>query len=199
MINENLYERDIRLLEREVLPKYESPVVFYGSSSIRLWKTLSEDFPEYDVINLGFGGSTLDLCIYYFDRLIKPLRIKSFVFYAGDNDIGEGREADEVIETFKIFYQKFREHFPDVRFTYLSIKPSESRMHRLECIVDVNRSIKEFLSQERNCYFLNVFDEMLDENMKVRKDLYTLDKLHMNSNGYRLWKKIIECHSDKIF
>lgn len=199
MINKGLYERDVRILERKILQKYDSPVVFYGSSSVRLWKTLDEDFPEQNIINLGFGGSTLKYCIYYFDRLLKPLNIKSFVFYAGDNDIGEGREYGEIVDLFKKFYKKFRQHFPDVKFTFLSIKPSESRMNRIQCIIDVNRSIKEFLSSEPNCFFLNVFDEMLDQNMKVRKELFTLDKLHMNSNGYRLWKKMIECHSDNIF
>src|SRR5688572_19564376 len=32
-------------------------VLFVGSSSIRLWKTLAEDFPRLPVINRGFGGS----------------------------------------------------------------------------------------------------------------------------------------------
>src|SRR5208337_3077981 len=35
------------------------PVAFYGSSSIRLWETLQEDFPGIGVVNLGFGGSSL--------------------------------------------------------------------------------------------------------------------------------------------
>lgn len=199
MINKNLYERDVRLLEREVLPKYDKPVVFYGSSSIRLWKSLDEDFPEQNIINLGFGGSTLDLCTYYFDRLIKPLNIKSFVFYAGDNDIGNGKQFDEIVKSFKTFYKKFRENFPNTNFTYLSIKPSESRMHSFESIIAVNKAITEILSVEPKTFFLNVFDEMLDENMEVRKELFTLDKLHMNSNGYSLWKKMVNCHSDKIF
>src|SRR5438045_3366063 len=29
------------------------PIVFYGSSSIRRWKSLSQDFPGYSVLNCG--------------------------------------------------------------------------------------------------------------------------------------------------
>ena len=34
-------------------------LLFVGSSSIRLWKTLAQDFPEHPVINRGFGGSQI--------------------------------------------------------------------------------------------------------------------------------------------
>jgi hypothetical protein len=35
------------------------PVVFYGSSTIRLWKGMKNDFNELNVINLGFGGALI--------------------------------------------------------------------------------------------------------------------------------------------
>jgi hypothetical protein len=34
-------------------------VLFIGSSSIRAWSTLAEDFPGVPVINRGFGGSAI--------------------------------------------------------------------------------------------------------------------------------------------
>src|SRR2546430_14828430 len=37
-------------------PPPHGAVLFIGSSSIRPWKTLAEDFQEYKVINRGFGG-----------------------------------------------------------------------------------------------------------------------------------------------
>ena len=40
--------------------KMEAPIIFYGSSTIRLWKSLNEDFKDVDVINLGFGGAYID-------------------------------------------------------------------------------------------------------------------------------------------
>jgi hypothetical protein len=34
-------------------------LLFIGSSTIRLWKTLAQDFPEQRVINRGSGGSEI--------------------------------------------------------------------------------------------------------------------------------------------
>lgn len=45
-------------------------------------------------------------------------------------------------------------------------------------------------------HFINVFDQMLDEQNKPMKELYQPDGLHMSSKGYELWKQII--HSDKF-
>jgi hypothetical protein len=39
-------------------------VLFIGSSSIRAWSTLPEDFPSVPVINRGFGGSTMAASTY---------------------------------------------------------------------------------------------------------------------------------------
>ena len=47
--------------------------MFYGSSSIRLWDTLAEDI-DPGVVNLGFGGSTLQACDYFFERLVRPCK-----------------------------------------------------------------------------------------------------------------------------
>jgi len=41
------YEEEVEHLEKEGLKAgYDSEIIFYGSSSIRLWKTLSNDFPK---------------------------------------------------------------------------------------------------------------------------------------------------------
>ena len=68
------YEDEVRLLEQRIqsLPPADDRVVFYGSSSIRLWTTLANDFPDVNTLNLGFGGSTLASCTWFFERLIVP-------------------------------------------------------------------------------------------------------------------------------
>src|SRR2546425_5649528 len=48
-------------------PPPKAPVVFVGSSSIRLWKTLAQDFPKHHVLNRGFGGSEISDSAYYAD------------------------------------------------------------------------------------------------------------------------------------
>ena len=199
VIDEYLYEESVKILERERVGKKENPVVFYGSSSIRLWKTLQEDFSEQDILNLAFGGATIDYCSYYFDRLIKPNNIKSFVFYAGDNDIGNGKSPIQVLDSFLLLYNKFRKSFPDTKFTFVSIKPSVERSKFIKRTESANKLIKEFLSNEPNTFYLNIFDHMLNGNTQANKELFTEDELHLNEKGYDLWKKIFRENLDEIF
>src|SRR3546814_9950409 len=37
-------------------PPPAHPVVFTGSSSVRMWTSLAADFPRHPVLNRGFGG-----------------------------------------------------------------------------------------------------------------------------------------------
>ena len=198
-IDKNLFEQDIRILERRYVGKLEKPTVFYGSSTFRLWNGLRKDFPQDSILNLGFGGARIDYCRYYFDRLIKPNKIKSMIFYAGDNDIGDGRIPKQVLNSFVAFYNKFREFYPQIKFTFVSIKPSPVRIHFLERITASNDLIKQFLAREPNTFYLNIFDDMLDKYGNIREELFTEDRLHMNRKGYSVWKKVFLENRDEIF
>ncbi len=197
-IDELMFEGNVKLLERRRVGTKKYPVVFYGSSSLRLWETLEQDLPGHDILNLAFGGSTIDYCSYYFDRLIKPNNIKSFVFYAGDNDVGQGKSATQVFDSFLIFYNKFRESFPYTKFTFVSIKPSIERAKFINRIQKANKLIKEFLEKEPNTFYLNVHDQMLNGDKLAKPELYTEDELHMSEKGYELWKEIFHEHIDEI-
>ena len=72
-------------------PPPESCYLFIGSSSMRMWKSLQEDFPGYPVINRGFGGSHFSDAIYYFNDLILAYNPKKIIIYEGDNDIASDK------------------------------------------------------------------------------------------------------------
>ncbi len=78
------YETEVQALEEASIANPPPPgnVIFYGSSSIRLWSSLATDFNDVEVINLGFGGSTLAACAWFFERLVPPRQPRSIVFYA---------------------------------------------------------------------------------------------------------------------
>jgi len=168
-------------------------VVFYGSSSLRLWESLSTDFPELDCLNIAFGGSTIKDCLDYYDVLLKRTNPVHIFFYAGDNDIGQNASSEETINRFKELYFKIRKDFKEVSFTFLSIKPSPQRIAFLNSIQEVNQEIKSFLSTEDKAQYLDVFSSMI-VNKEIDKTLFIEDELHMNKKGYDLWKMIIRPH-----
>ena len=199
VIDKNLFEKDIRVLERQIKNSPERKYIFYGSSTIRLWKGIKKDLEGYDILNLGFGGSRIDYCRHYFERLFEQKSLSSLVFYAGDNDIGDGKVPKQILNSFVAFYYKFREKYPASKFTFVSIKPSPARYSYLERIKTSNSLIKLFLSNEPNTFYLDVFTEMLDSKGNVRKELFTLDQLHMSRKGYVLWKEVFLKNKKNIF
>ena len=78
-------------------PPARHGVLFIGSSSIRFWESLAQDFPGIPVINRGFGGSALPDSTYYADRIVWPYKPNLIVMYAGDNDINDGATPEQVI------------------------------------------------------------------------------------------------------
>src|SRR6202044_813897 len=53
-------------------PPPKNAILFIGSSTLRKWTTLAEDFPGRSVFNRGFGGSQMSDAVYYFDRIVAP-------------------------------------------------------------------------------------------------------------------------------
>lgn len=182
------YQEELDRLTKEKNDCNHTPeTVFYGSSSFRLWNEIESLYQEYKPINLGFGGSTLAACSWFFKKNFEGLNPKSIVFYAGDNDLGDGRHPEEVVLFFKTLVSQIRESYGNIPVTFVSIKPSPNRWYLEGSIKYTNRNIKEYTETEENLYFVNIFDSMLDSSGKPNQNLFIEDGLHMNSSGYKIW------------
>lgn len=195
------YEEEVHGLElarEKNLPIYE-PVVFYGSSSIRLWDTLVQDFAGERVVNLGFGGSTMEACAYFFERLVVPYNPRSLVLYAGDNDLGDGKSPERVERTYQMLSDKVQRFLGPIPFAYLSIKDSPARHYLAESIVRTNSLIKqEHLSRPGRIY-IDVFSRMRTADGEPRPELYQPDGLHLSPEGYTIWRQALCEHYQSLF
>lgn len=196
LIDINQFEHEIKALERKILDHkdQEQLVVFYGSSSIRLWDTLSDDLYPLNTLNLGFGGSSFSWCIYYFDRLFSKLNPSHLVIYVGDNDLGKGIPPDKVLKKFRVLARLIRTAFPEIPVDFITIKPSPERTYLQQEIKVTNNLIRKELMGMNKARLINIFDSMLDENGAARPELYQQDQLHMNEKGYRIWKGVVRKH-----
>jgi lysophospholipase L1-like esterase len=195
------YEPEVRAIEHahltHALPPH--PAVFYGSSSIRLWTTLAKDLGNTCVVNRGFGGSTLEACVWFFERLVPPLRPVSLVVYAGDNDLGDGRTPRQVAGWFKALAGKVDRDLGPVPFGFISIKPSPARVDLIERFAEANDAIRRAIDRHPTAFYIDVFTPMLDPNRRPRPELFLADGLHLSRAGYRLWSTILRQHRDQMF
>lgn len=168
-------------------------VLFVGSSSFRLWSNLQDDFKGYQVINRGFGGSSLPDVIRYTDDIIIPYQPKQIVIYAGENDIASDTvDSKMVAERFKTLFNLIRQKLPAVPIVFVSMKPSPSREKYMPVIKQANQIIKNFLWQQGNSIYVDVYSRMLDGNGKPRPELFREDMLHMKPEGYKIWQESLQ-------
>ncbi len=188
----NQWEKDIRSFEEwDSKNTFASnAVLFVGSSSIRLWATC-ECFPEFAVINRGFGGSQISDVNYFAHRIVLPYKPKVIVFYAGDNDIAEGKSPKRVFDDFRKFVKFIHKHLPETRIIFISIKPSPSRWSFWPIAKKANLMVKELSDKEERVTFADVGKVLLDRDGKPNTKLYVDDKLHLNSKGYEAWTKLL--------
>ncbi len=186
------YEPDVKEVEFRKEQVVDPKMLFYGSSSIRLWDTLYTDFEAFKPLNMGFGGSTLASCIVYFERLMEDLNPDIILIYAGDNDLGDGRHPEEVFIFFKQMVSDVRKRFGNIPLLYVSIKPSIRRFNIIEQIRFTNKIIaSEIEKMDDNVFFVDVFNKMLDSNRFPDRSLFQPEGLHLNEKGYFIWKEVI--------
>jgi lysophospholipase L1-like esterase len=165
-------------------------IVFLGSSSVRKWVNAEANFKEYNVINRGFGGSTLAQAADYVNYLVFPYEPRQVVIYSGENDIAIDKiDAEATLDRLKNLVSKIRDSLPNVPIVFLSIKESPSRTAFREVVLQANSLIKDYLSKLPNARYLDVNAKMLDANGATRPELFQDDMLHMKPEGYVIWER----------
>ncbi len=172
-------------------PPAPGGIVFVGSSTIRMWTTLAEDFAGLAVLNRGFGGSTFPDALHYLQRTVVRYHPHTVVVYEGDNDLASGRTPQQVADDYRAFVRGVRDSLPNARIVFLSIKPSPSRWKLESQRREANRLVRAIVSMDSNQTFVDVGAPMLDASGRPRPELFRADSLHMTPGGYVLWRSTV--------
>jgi len=165
-------------------------VLFVGSSSIRLWRT-HECFPEFPVLNRGFGGSQISEVNYYAGRIVLPYEPKVIVFYAGDNDIAAGKSARQVLDDYKAFTELVHAKLPQTRIIFVCIKPSRSRWTLWPVMSEANAMVRELCGKDSRLFYFDAASPLLDSEGLPKVEFFLSDKLHLNGRGYEVWTRLL--------
>lgn len=192
MINDaKIFEREVLEIEQKSKQKENIDVLFYGSSSIRLWHTLKDDFKDFNVLNHGFGGSKINDTIYYYDRLVKAYHPKVVVCFVGSNDMDRSqKKIFHVLRVFRHFKKLYHLHQKvlNVPMIYILITPTPRRMDMLDHIKQFNEKVKQFANNHKDLHVLDLTDAFIEQGQPIEK-LFVSDGLHMSHDGYDIWRK----------
>jgi hypothetical protein len=201
-VETDVWEKDIRKFEHldsvETYPA--NAVLFAGSSSIRLWATLTDDMAPYPVIQRGYGGARLSDFSFFAGRIIYPHPCRAIVLFVA-NDI-TGSEADktpeQVCDLFLNVLSTIRTKFPDTPVFWISITPTGSRWKVWPQIEKANMLIEKACKKQKDTYFINTKDVFLNSTGLPKEELFRPDRLHLNEEGYKLWTSVIRKELGKV-
>lgn len=193
-LERRLWEVAVRRFERtDAVTQYPADsVLFYGSSSIRLWKTIAEDMAPRPVIQRGYGGARLSDAVNFVDRVVTPHQFSALVIFIA-NDI-DGRpnqpSPQRVGELFGELLAKVRTHHPHEPVFWVEVTATPSRLDLWPMVQEASELIRRQCDADPNTHFVTTSDVFLAGG-EPDESLYRSDRLHLSAAGYAVWSGII--------
>ena len=179
--------------EKEEYP--EGQIVFYGSSSFTRWSSKYGFMPLRQAllgksgaeccVNRGFGSSCSEHQLYYYPRMIRPLKPKVLVYTCYGNGGSFGYSLEEIWEIAQRVITYALTDFPGIHI-YLcgpgnTKRQTEADLEKKRRFAEME---KEFAEKTENVFFLDLLNY---EPIRSRKDIYVEDGVHFNAEGYQLF------------
>jgi lysophospholipase L1-like esterase len=166
------------------------PIVFIGSSSINFWRT-AFDFPQFLVINRGFGGSQASDATFWVHQGVLKYDPSVVVYYEGDNDTSVGKKAPQIFEDMREFAEAVQRVSPRTHIVYLSVKPGPARWDVWGEAQATNALLEEFAAGRDNVHYVDVGSAMIGPDGQPIPELFVRDGIHMTPAGYEVWTRIL--------
>ena len=188
-------DNDVEALrERAKTEEKECDVLFFGSSSIRLWKTLEEDMAPLKVVNRGYGGAMMRDVHYNYHTVLADYNPRAFAFYC-DNDLG-GFPCDlhptELFDLYRLLAERLQSDYPNRPIFFLSIKFNECRAAKREQHRLFNAIMADWAAHTEGVTFVDVNTPILNADGTVNNAYFEQDLLHVNREGYRVWTSVLK-------
>lgn len=171
--------------DAEAMPP-SGAILFVGSSSIRFWDTLAEDMAPLPTVRRGFGGAHMSHLLHNFDRIVAPYAPRAVVVYVGENDIAAGKRVDRVLHEFETFLGRVREALPGADVWIMSVKPSKLRWSSWPAMERANERLAERAAGDPRVFYVATGETLLGADGEP-DDVYVIDRLHLDGEGYRRW------------
>lgn len=184
------FAKDIAAFAKETPEK--GGIVFTGSSSIRRWKTLKEDFPGLPVLNRGFGGSVANDLVVYADTVVLRHEPKILVVYTGSNDINAKLTVDETLADYTKFLDLVHEKLPATKVIINSVKIAQKRVDQIPQVHALNAKLEAWAKGKDWVRYLATSDYLADEKGQPIRKYYVEDLLHLSPEGYAKWTAILD-------
>jgi len=176
----------------EILPDDEGEIIFLGNS-ITEYCQWNELFGNPKVKNRGIGGDVTVGVIGRLDEVVSSRPSKIFLMI-GINDISTGYKAPRIAENIEKIVELIGQKSPKTLIYLQSVLPVNYKLFGNKIdnkeVMKLNELIQD-IANKRNLTYIDLFSNMKSSDNQLNED-YTYDGLHLNGNGYLIWKEIIK-------
>ena len=205
---------DLKSLENSIIAYEQEPIVkgkilFYGHSLFTRWgspkwgyRRMDEDIRMKDgslaVVNHGFGTSTSEEQLYFYDRMVRPWEPRALVLSTLGNDGMYGYSPEQTMTNVAKILHWARTDFPGIKL--FLIEPHPNPKGKETTLPDKWNNGHDDTKVIRLWNQPELFEtpEDVGDFHKVREDIFVADKVHPNQEGYDIFGKIFREALDEL-
>lgn len=172
----------------------QETILCMGSSSFRLWDSISEDMTPYKVVRRAYGGAKFcDLAIHA-PKLVEGLQFRAAMIFVANDIVGKenDKSPEEVARLAKIVIEAVRAENAAAPVFLIAITPSPSRFPSWPTISMANQTLEKLCSPESKIFFVATQTKYLDSQGEPVPELFVKDMLHQNKVGYAIWSSLLK-------
>ena len=169
----------------------ENEIIFLGNS-LTEGAEWDELFNNSNILNRGIGGDDTDGILERLDEIIERKPAKIFLM-VGTNDLANGKSVEYIAENYRKIIERITTGIPGTELYIQSELPTDDTIHtsrKNEDLIKINQHLRK-LCHEYGLQYIDLFNLFSGDDNKL-KDKYTIDGLHINGDGYVVWKEAIE-------
>lgn len=170
-------------------------IVFVGNSITNMHEWW-EAFGDHKIINRGVSGAVSSEMIANLEDVLAGHPAKIF-FLIGTNDLGTSgiNNAAYVAGNIRAAVKRCVEESPTTKVYLQSIIPSTNGIRTVALIQQTNDSIEKICSEFDGVTYIDIATPLM---AVASGNSLSLDNLHLNAAGYRIWTKALEPYLDGL-
>ena len=189
----NNYE--LKVEEFRSFPNSSKDIIFLGNSI-----TANIDWMELlgrtDVRNRGISGDITFGVLERLDEVTEGKPAKVFILI-GINDISRNIPDSVIISNHRKIVQRIKTESPKTKIYFHTLMPVNNEFTQFknhynkdEHILHINEALKKMAAEEK-ITLIDLYPHFLNADKKMDKK-YTIDGLHLNAAGYKVWSDLLK-------
>lgn len=154
---------------------------------------LARHFPEWPVVNRGIIADHIDGLLARLDGSVFVQQPGKLFLLIGINDIGRGCPPEHMRLLYTMLIDSLQTHLPACQFYVHAILPTSAKWKNCppQTIQQMNHFIRQLACEKKAC-FIDLYPLMVDSSGQYLNPELTADGLHLNENGYRIWRSLLQ-------